>query len=45
VHTVAELQKPQFKSTLEQLSQTPARLKVNPEKHVVQLEQDEQVEQ
>jgi hypothetical protein len=45
VQTVAEVQKPQFKSSLEQLWQTPAKSKVYPEKHAVQIEQDEQVEQ
>ena len=45
VQTVAEVHSPQFKIKREHLSHTLLELNIYPEKHVVQLEQDEQVEQ
>jgi hypothetical protein len=45
VHTVADVQSPQFKSKREHLSQILLESKVYPEKHEIQFEQLEQVEQ
>jgi hypothetical protein len=45
VQTVAEVQNPQFNIKREHLSHTLFELNVYPEKHAVQTEQLEQVEQ
>lgn len=45
VQVVAEEQSPQFSIKSEHLSQSLLELKVYPEKHVMQFEQEEQVEQ